>query len=122
MTWEAKLRSDFLCEFSAMCSEASSLVRRIAEPRRVGDSIKIAIGRAADKLGWGYSRTRDVWYGRARRIDATEMDALRKEAANQASRYEAIARAMESTDSCFYEYEIIALVGAARRLRGLPDA
>lgn len=32
---------------------------------------------AARKLGWRFSRTRDVWYEQARRIDAREMDQLR---------------------------------------------
>jgi len=29
-----------------------------------------------------YSRTKDIWYGDARRIDAAEMDRLRREASN----------------------------------------
>jgi hypothetical protein len=53
------------------------MVRIAAGPRLVGDSIKAAIGRAARALRWSYTRTRDVWYGDARRISAGEMDALR---------------------------------------------
>lgn len=103
-------------------SEASLLVRRVAEPRKVGDSVKAAIGRAASRLGFRFNRTRDIWYGRARRIDASEMDALRLEAVKQAETYERIARAMESTDPDFYQQDIAALVGAARTLRGARDA
>lgn len=58
--------------------EAAELIQRIAEPRPVGDSVKAAIGRAAGRLGWPYSRTKDVWYQDARRIDAEELDALRR--------------------------------------------
>lgn len=57
--------------------EAQRLVQRCAEPRPVGDSAKVAINRAAQRLGFSYSRTRDLWYGNARRIDSQEMDALR---------------------------------------------
>ena len=58
-------------------SDAMRMVRIAAGPRLVGDSIKAAIGRAARKLGWSFTRTRDIWYGDARRLDANEMDALR---------------------------------------------
>lgn len=62
---------------SSDISDAMRLVRFAAEPRQVGDSIKAAITRASRRLGWSASRTRDIWYGNARRIDVPEMDALR---------------------------------------------
>lgn len=108
-----------VCDRMDSLGEASDLVRRVAEPRRVGDSVKSAISRAANKLGFRFTRTRDIWYRRARRIDAEEMDALRREAVNQAERYERIARAMEQTDQDFYSPDIAALVESAKRLRGL---
>lgn len=111
--------SDKSCENSDMSCEASILVKRVAEPRGVGDSVKAAISRAAHRLGWKHSRTRDIWYARARRIDAHEMDALRRQAAKEAARYESVARAMEQTDPDFYRSDIIALVRAARALRGV---
>lgn len=43
-----------------------------------GETTKARIRRAAHVLGWPYSRTRDLWHGDAHRIDAYEMDALRK--------------------------------------------
>ena len=98
--------------------EASMLVKRIAEPRLVDDSVKVAILRAAHRLGWKPSRTREIWYGRAHRIDAPEMDSLRELAAKGAARYEAIAQAMERTNEAFYREDIAALVNAARRLGG----
>src|ERR1700688_4362232 len=60
--------------------EAQALVRRCAEPRPAGDSVKAAIRRASQRLEIPFSRTRDIWYGDARRIDAEEMDRLRREA------------------------------------------
>lgn len=74
-------RADFVSEKSDESSETSDAMRIVqlaAEPRPVGDSVKAAIGRAAKRLRWSYTRTRDVWYGDARRIDVREMDALRE--------------------------------------------
>ena len=59
-------------------AEAQSLVRRCAEPGRAGDNIKAAIRRASRRLDMPFSRTRDIWYGDARRIDAEEIDRLRR--------------------------------------------
>lgn len=58
-------------------SKAKSLVRRCAEPCPAGDSVKEAVNRAARRLGFSHSRTRDIWYGTARRIESHEMDQLR---------------------------------------------
>ena len=60
--------------------EAQTLVRRCAEPRPAGDLVKAAIRRASRWLDLPFSRTRDIWYGDARRIDAEEMDRLRQAA------------------------------------------
>lgn len=61
--------------------EAKSLVQRCAEPRPVGDSVKAAINRAAKRLSFTTGRTKALWYGEAGRIDAREMDRLRRCAA-----------------------------------------
>src|ERR1700719_4255933 len=58
--------------------EAKILVRRCAEPRPAADQTKAAIRRASQRLDIPFSRTRDIWYGDARRIDAEEMDRLRR--------------------------------------------
>lgn len=70
--------------------EAQTLVRRCAEPRPAGDLVKAAIRRASQRLEIPYSRTRDIWYGDARRIDAEEMDRLRR-AAEKAELAQAVA-------------------------------
>ena len=44
--------------------------------------MKAAIRRASRRLGLSFTRTRDIWYGDARRIDAAEMDRLRQGAEN----------------------------------------
>ena len=39
--------------------------------------VKAAILRSSRRLGLPFNRTKDIWYGDARRIDAAEMDRLR---------------------------------------------
>ena len=69
--------------------EASTLLRRAAEPQPVGDSVKSAIGRAARRVGITFSRTQDIWYREARTVRADEMDAIRKAAAQRTKEQEA---------------------------------
>jgi hypothetical protein len=59
-------------------AEAQALVRQCAEPGPAGDNIKGAIRRASSRTGLSFSRARDIWYGDARRIEAAEMDGLRR--------------------------------------------
>jgi hypothetical protein len=42
-----------------------------------GDNVKARITKAARKLGMKPSRAHEIWYGRARRIDAYELEAVR---------------------------------------------
>lgn len=56
--------------------EAAALVRRVAEPSHVGDTVKQRIARAATRLGWTFKRTEDIWRREAR-IEVAEMDRLR---------------------------------------------
>lgn len=68
-------------------AEASIRLRRIAEPRPVGDTVKEAINRSARRVskflrqsGFGpmtATRAEDLWRQEARRVDAEEMDAIR---------------------------------------------
>src|ERR1700721_2118346 len=66
--------------YGSSIDEAKILVRRCAEPRPAADQTKAAIRRASQRLNIPFSRVRDIWYGDARRIDAHEMDQLRREA------------------------------------------
>jgi len=58
--------------------EARALIRQCAEPCKAGELVKEAIFRASRRLEMPLSRARDIWYGDARRIDANEMDRLRR--------------------------------------------
>jgi hypothetical protein len=50
----------------------SNALKELAEPRPSGDLVKRAIERSARLVGVSYTRAFDIWYGKARRIDATE--------------------------------------------------
>lgn len=81
--------------------EAAALLRDLAEPRPVGDSVKSALRRAARTVGISSSRVKSIWYREARRIDASEMDAIREAAQRrreQVGKLVSIAAAVESSD------------------------
>lgn len=63
-------------------------LQELAEPRPGGDLVKRAIERAARVTGLTYTRAWDIWYGKARRIDADEAeriaDALQKKREEEA--------------------------------------
>lgn len=52
--------------------EYSQMLRELAKPKPEGDKFNLAIGRAAVAAGLEYWRAFDIWYGKARRIDAHE--------------------------------------------------
>ena len=62
---------------TAVALEAAQGLRRLATPNPENDRIKTAIGRAARRAGLSYWRAYDLWYGKARRVDATELIAIR---------------------------------------------
>lgn len=115
--------SEILSEGSEMSSaaEASTLLRVVAGPREASDKIKSLIRRAARRLHWSPSRTKDVWYQDARRIDATEMDQLRDvavqvEIETTKQRLLAMRNGLAATDPQFHRETIDAL---ERALRGM---
>ena len=106
---------------SSVANEAGLLVRRVAEPRPIGDSIKAAIVRTARRLGFSYTRTRDIWYGNARRIDAAEMDRLREYAGRREAQIAienmvVLRERLASTDARFHSTTIAALDTALRQM------
>ena len=102
--------------------EAQTLVRQCEGPRPAVDQVKAAILRASRRLGFAFSRTRDIWYGGARRIDAKEMDRLRKEAdcieiARAAARLEVLRSRMQASKSPVSR-QVVAGINAARQALG----
>ena len=61
---------------TALALEVADGLKALAPP--LGDDrVKARIARAARAVGLPYWRTFDLWYGKARRIDAREVDAIR---------------------------------------------
>lgn len=65
---------------TAFAVEAADGLRRLS-PARDGDRIKARIARAARAAGLTYWRAFDLWYRKARRIEAAEIEAIRAAAA-----------------------------------------
>ena len=116
---------------SSPADVAAALLRQVAEPRPVGDSVKAAIRRAAKRLGFGFRRTKTIWYGETNRIGAEEMDALRRatkhQHAEEVARAEAIIaidrlvalrEALAQTDADFNQPVIAALDDTLRKMGG----
>lgn len=59
-------------------SEFAASLKELSGPRLSGDPVKAAIDRAAKLAGLSYTRAFDIWYRKARRIDAHEADAIRE--------------------------------------------
>jgi predicted phage-related endonuclease len=57
-------------------SEVTAALRELADPWSRGDRVKVAIDRAARRAGLSYWRAFDIWYGKARRIEPHETDAI----------------------------------------------
>lgn len=68
-SWEARV--------SAFALEAASGLKALSGPAVTGDRVKAQISRAARAAGLSYWRAFDIWYGKARRIDAYELEAIR---------------------------------------------
>lgn len=68
-SWQARM--------STFALEAAEGLRSLAEPIPAGDKIKAQISRAARASGLPYARAWGIWYGKARRIDPAELEAIR---------------------------------------------
>jgi hypothetical protein len=84
--------------------------------------VKAAILRAARRPGLSFNRTKDIWYGDARRIDAGEMDRLRQvaeqtEVANAVACSELVRRKMLASPSA-PSREVAAALAAALHALG----
>lgn len=69
-------------------TDIAASLRELSEPWSAGDRVKAAIDRAARAAGFSYTRTFDLWYGKARRVEPFEeaavadaLDRKRREAA-----------------------------------------
>lgn len=104
---------------------AQAALKELAEPIAFGERVKTAIDRAARRVGFGYSRAFEIWYGRARRIEQFEADALaeavekhrREIARNELHelhvRMARLEARLASTDADFHR-ETLAALGASK--------
>ena len=104
------------------------LVRQIAGPAQIGDTIKRQIDRASRRIPfWSYRRVKGAWYAECARIDADEIEQLRKlaadrsvvreakqERANLLDRIARLEAALGLSDEDFNRPQIDALRGLAR--------
>ena len=89
-------------------------LRELSEPWASGELVKSAIARAARLSGLAYWRAFDIWYGKARSIDPSEISAIadalqrkrelddRNEIANIKLRIAKLESRLNTTDEEFY--------------------
>jgi hypothetical protein len=107
-------------------AEASHLLRQLAEPRPVGDTIKAAINRAARRVKIKVGRVEDIWRQEARAVRAEEMDAIRRAVMEEArleysrlvNRIASIEATLRESDPDFHRPQADALHEARRILDG----
>ena len=92
-----KNQSEFARRSVSYVIEASALVRAAACPAVPGESVKAAIWRASRKAGLTAGRVTSLWYRKAHRVGAEEMDLLRA-AVRRAGEQEASAYQREHED------------------------
>ncbi len=57
--------------------EIADELRALAEPRRHGEKITVALDRVARLCGFEYWRTYDLWYRKTRRVEEAERTAVK---------------------------------------------
>lgn len=67
--WEARMNRSAV--------QAAEGLFDLAQPASKSDSKQSLIARAAMRAGLSYSRAWSIWYGKARRIDPAELEAIR---------------------------------------------
>lgn len=106
------------------CSSESSmreLVAAVAGSRQWADTRQSWLSRAARKAGISYRQTKALFYGEIK--DPNHRSArLMRDAAEQAGRFEHIARSMNAVDADFYGEDVAALLDMARALRNVGGA
>jgi hypothetical protein len=94
-------------------SEFSDALKELAEPYPPGDRFKAAINRAARVSGLSYWRAFNIWYGKARRIDAHEAEQIKE--ALRIKREKALANEFHELKTRIAKFE------AALLVQGNPD-
>lgn len=101
----------------AIRDEMSAALRRIAEPRPVGDTVSQAIYRSARRLGISPGRAKRLWYREAS-VQAHEADLIRERARKQRAREMQRLREQLSAIEAQQRMNTDALIEDARQLLG----
>ena len=104
-------------------SNFRELVAEVAGPRAWTDTRETWLDRAAERSGVTYRTMRSIWHGSIKKenhyaIQLLRLAAGRKAALDLAAQYESIAEGLATSDPEFHRPHIIALIHAARALRG----
>jgi hypothetical protein len=104
----------------------SRLIEDVAGPMRANETRERWLDRAARKSRLSYRQIKSLYYGQSkdpristaiRILDAA--DKARKEAAVLATQFELLAGSLNAQNSDRYSSDVLALINAARALRGL---
>jgi len=123
-SWEGSLTALFL--------EAAEGLRELAQPVGADDRVKSQIGQAARRAGLSYWRAFDLWYRKARRVEAVEIEAIRAaraarsressdELACLAADFEALAERVSRLAAGSGRADADALRALSRRTRNLAE-
>jgi hypothetical protein len=105
------------------------LIGEIAGPQRIDETRERWLERAARKSQTSFRQIKSLYYGQSR--DPKTSTAVRvleaatkarAEAARLATQFENVAGALNAKDQDFYSSDVLALINAARALRGLSRA
>ena len=98
----------------------------IAGTLRTNDTRESWLSRAAHRAGITFRQCKALYYGEMKNPKTTvavrvlgAAEKARDEAVDLASRFETLAGAMNASDQDFYSADVVALINAARALRGL---
>lgn len=101
-------------------------IEAIAGPRMAGDTKESWLARAARRAGITFRQCKALYYGETTDPKVSiasgvivAAEAARQEARSLASRFENLAGEMNATNSDLYSADVLALINAARRLRGV---
>jgi hypothetical protein len=105
------------------------IIGQAAGPMKSTDTRESWLARAARRSRVSYRQIKSLYYGDIADPKLsialgvlTAADRARKEANELATRFETLAGAMNATDQNFYSADVLALIRAARSLRGLDSA
>ena len=104
-------------------------IAQAAGPMKIGDTRESWLARAARASRVSYRQIKSLYYGQTNDPKASiaigilcAAEKARSEASDLASKFESLAGQINATDQNLYSADVLALINAARALRGLDSA